>query len=127
MKRSIIISIFAACLFVACNARSYQSLGNDEFEQLIAVDSVQLIDVRTSSEFLNKPHIAGALNIDVKSPDFDQRAQSLLDASKPVAVYCLHGKRSKIAAQRLVNLGFEQVYELNTGIEAWQNAQKPVE
>jgi rhodanese-related sulfurtransferase len=127
MKRPAFLTILAACLFVACSAHSYQSLGNDEFEQLIAVDSVQLIDVRTADEFVNKPHIASAVNIDVKSPDFDQRAQSLLDASKPVAVYCLHGKRSKIAAQRLIDLGFEQVYELNTGIEAWQNAGKAVE
>ncbi len=118
--------LLTACLLAACSASGFESLDNDDFERLLATGEVQLVDVRTADEFATKPHIAGAVNIDVKTADFAERAQSLLDKEKKVAVYCQRGRRSKMAAAQLTELGYT-VYELNTGIENWQNAGKPVE
>ncbi len=125
MRRLTVFSTIL-CLLVACSAAGFESLDNDAFERLIATDGVQLVDVRTADEFATKPHIAGAINIDVKVANFAEQAQALLDKEKKVAVYCQRGRRSKMVAAQLTELGYT-VYELNTGIENWQKAEKPVE
>jgi rhodanese-related sulfurtransferase len=43
-----------------------------------------------------------------------------LDPQKPVIAYCAIGGRSFAAAQLLSGLGFEEVYNLQGGIKAWQ-------
>lgn len=95
MKRLAIFST-ALCLLAACSVSGFESLDNEAFERLIATDGVQLVDVRTADEFVTKPHIAGAINIDVKAADFAEQAQALLDKEKKVAVYCQRGRRSKM-------------------------------
>ncbi|HAS63477.1 MAG TPA: thiosulfate sulfurtransferase GlpE [Vibrio sp.] len=46
---------------------------------------------------------------------------------QPILVMCYHGVSSQGAAQYLVNQGFEQVYSVDGGFEAWQRASLPVE
>ncbi|MBE9182335.1 rhodanese-like domain-containing protein [Oculatella sp. LEGE 06141] len=41
---------------------------------------------------------------------------------KPIAVTCLSGHRSAIAAQWLVSQGYQHVYNLQGGLMAWQGA-----
>jgi len=48
-----------------------------------------------------------------------------LDKSKPVVVYCRTGKRSLVASQMLVNMGFQEVYNLAGGIHAWSDEIDP--
>lgn len=104
---------------VSCNAQnSYTSLSNADFTKTISNKNVQLVDVRTANEF-NAGHINNALNIDVNETDFSQKVDSLLNKNQPVAVYCRSGKRSKRAAEILVNKGFT-VFELNTGYINYQ-------
>ncbi|MBW2489793.1 MAG: sulfurtransferase, partial [Deltaproteobacteria bacterium] len=43
-----------------------------------------------------------------------------LDSQKPVVVYCASGGRSLAAAQLLSGLGFNEIYNLQGGIKAWQ-------
>lgn len=104
---------------VSCNAQnSYTSQSNADFTKTISNKNVQLVDVRTANEF-NAGHINNALNIDVNETDFSQKVDSLLNKNQPVAVYCRSGKRSKRAAEILVNKGFT-VFELNTGYINYQ-------
>ncbi|HNN72508.1 MAG TPA: thioredoxin domain-containing protein, partial [Ferruginibacter sp.] len=42
-------------------------------------------------------------------------------------VYCLSGGRSAAAAARLRKMGYENVYELRGGTNAWRAAGKPLE
>ncbi|WP_243349797.1 rhodanese-like domain-containing protein [Parabacteroides sp. FAFU027] len=101
-----------------------QSLSVNDFEKAIKQKKVQLVDVRTPEEF-KSGHIKGALNIDVKNPDFDNQILKLKKKS-PVAVYCRSGHRSKIAAQKLSEKGFA-VIELDRGFNDWTGQGKPVE
>lgn len=94
----------------------FVSQSNIDFAKTISNASVQLIDVRTPSEYVSG-HIPGARNIDVNSSRFDKQAEAL-DKAKPVAVYCRSGARSKAAARKLVAKGFK-VYELDKGIMNW--------
>ncbi|MCQ2375465.1 MAG: rhodanese-like domain-containing protein [Salinivirgaceae bacterium] len=100
--------------FASCNAQnSYTSLNNADFAKTISNKNVQLVDVRTADEY-SAGHLANAINIDVKETDFTQKVDSLLNKEQPVAVYCRSGRRSKQAAEILVNKGFT-VFEMNTG------------
>jgi rhodanese-related sulfurtransferase len=50
------------------------SVSAPEFDKEIKADSVQLLDVRTLQEYAEE-HIDGALNIDVRSDDFQRMAE----------------------------------------------------
>ena len=110
--------LLAATSLVGCQSNTeFNSLDALQFAEVIANKDVQLVDARTPEEF-SEGHIPGALNIDVKSADFDAQIAQL-DTSRPVAVYCRSGRRSKLAAERMTNAGF-QVTELADGILSWK-------
>lgn len=116
--KKIMIIITMAAMMVACNSKTgYDSVDAKKFEKFIATENVQLIDTRTTEEY-GEGHIPGAQNINIDSEDFDAQICTL-DKSRPVAVYCRGGRRSKVAAERLVNAGFE-VVELDGGIISWE-------
>ena len=102
-----------------------KTVSPDEFESLFYAEGSQLIDVRTAAEF-DDNRIKGAQNIDANSPDFAQLLTNL-DKKSPVLVYCLSGGRSADAAQKMHELGFKKVYNLDGGILKWETAGKPVE
>jgi rhodanese-related sulfurtransferase len=94
-------------------------------QQLQKAQAPQLIDVRTPEEFATG-HIAGAVNMDYNSDDFEAQIAKL-DKSQPVFVYCLSGGRSGSAAALMQELGFAKVYGLDKGMMAWRQANLPVE
>ena len=84
------------------------------FRDSIAIEKVQLVDVRTPDEFKSR-HIEGAKNIDFFSDKFNLEF-SKLDKEKPVYIYCRSGSRSKRAASKLSEMGFVEIYDLKGGI-----------
>lgn len=106
----------------AVNEATVQSLDIAGFEKKIA-EPVQLLDVRTAEEYKGG-HVAGSVNMDVNSSDFNTRIATL-DKTKPVVVYCLSGGRSPKAAEQLLAAGFTQVYNYGGGILEWRAAGKP--
>ncbi len=117
--------ILAMCLFFACNEPAKQtSVGPKEFNQAISTSNVQVLDVRTPEEF-ESGHIRNAVNVDVQSADFEEKAEGLYK-DVPVYVYCRSGKRSATAADKLKSMGFKEVYNLEGGIEQWQKDGLPV-
>lgn len=109
-------------IFCGCSgSEGFISQNNKEFAGTISDSEVQLVDVRTPEEFA-AGHIPGAVNMDVKGADFDDKVATL-EAERPVAVYCRSGARSKIAAKRLVTKGFT-VYELNNGFINWNGPEE---
>lgn len=98
----------------------------DEFEKKLHSTSEKIIlDVRTAEEFANG-HLAGAKNIDINSDKFDSEIKNL-DTSQPIFVYCLAGSRSARAAEKLAQLGFSQIYDMQGGYSKWNGAAKPVQ
>lgn len=97
----------------------YETVSVEELDDLLARDpAIQLVDVRTAGEY-EAGAIPNARLLDVKSADFIDQAERLLDKSRPVAVYCKGGGRSRIAAWQLIDKGFK-VYNLDKGFESWQ-------
>lgn len=75
-----------------------------------------ILDVRTEEEF-SSGHIKGALLI----PEYEiskKAADVLPDKSAVILVYCRSGRRSEIAANALVELGYTAVYDFG-GIIDW--------
>lgn len=95
------------------------------FEQKMAEQDIQLVDVRTPEEFSEK-HIANALNANVLGEDFEQKVV-VLDKNKPILVYCKSGVRSANAAAKLKAMGFTTIIDLDGGITKWMADGKPVE
>jgi len=79
-------------------------------------DDVTILDVRTPQEFA-EGHIAGAVNVDVSSPDFAQQV-SELDPEGTYAVYCRSGNRSRTAMAAMQDAGLSDVFGLEGGIGA---------
>ena len=125
MKKFFFI-LLAVIAFAACTTPEYKTLPMDEFEKAIAQPNVMVVDVRTPEEYA-EGHIVGAINIDWKAGHFAEQAEVLLDKDKTIAVYCIHARRSKFAAEELLKMGYKNVIELQDGLEVWINAGKPIE
>ena len=91
---------------------------------LINRQDALLVDVSPLGDF-EKGHIAGARNVQVSQ--FDPESKLLAKACElPVAVTCRTGTASADAAKRLVKAGFKNVFWLDGGIAAWQQASLPL-
>ena len=127
MYKNLIIAFFLMVLTGCGKAQSNHnesSLPVTEFsEKLSKTKDAQLIDVRTPGEFQNG-HLKNAMNIDWKADDFADKAATL-DKDKPVFVYCMSGPRSSVAAEKLQEMGFKNVYEMQGGMMKWRNANLP--
>jgi rhodanese-related sulfurtransferase len=113
-----VIVTFSSCVKTT-NNQSVQLISSDEANALLAIEEVQLIDVRSATEF-SLGHIPNSQNIDVLSPSFDDDIK-LLDKSKPVMVYCKSGNRSAKCSKKLQAAGFVKIYDLEGGISKWKH------
>ena len=131
--KTLLILAIVAVIAIACSTRrskgtytsampTFSNVDVDGFQTFIAAPDVQLLDVRTPDEY-DEGHIAGAVLVDVNESDFEEKAVAVLDASRPVAVYCRSGRRSARAASLLTARGYK-VTNLEGGVMAWQDAGK---
>lgn len=86
--------------------------------------STILIDLRTQQEY-DSGHIDGSKVIDYYSSDFKNQLNQL-DKSKTYLVYCNSGHRSGLAVNIMKQLGFNKIYELDGGIQAWNRGGLPI-
>lgn len=84
-------------------------------------DDVTLLDVREPQE-LAIAAVAQAVHIPMGS--VPSRLEEL-DDTKPIVVMCHAGGRSRRVAEFLVDRGFDQVYNLAGGIDAWSLTVDP--
>lgn len=76
----------------------------------------QLVDIRDEQSF-EQGHIEHAYHLTNGTlHQFTQQA----DMDAPVVVICYHGVSSQGAAQYLLTQGFDQVYSMDGGMEAWR-------
>ena len=85
-------------------------------EIMDAEEGYIILDVRTQEEF-DQAHIPGAILI----PNDQISAEAervLMDKNQLILVYCRSGRRSKLAAEELVKLGYTNIKEFG-GIIDW--------
>ena len=124
MKKTITCLLAMLGLNSACGQLQYETTDVEGFAQLTDSPDVIVVDVRNADEYA-EGHIAGAINIDVNSSDFLEKANALLSKDKRIAVYCLRGRRSANAADKLAEAGFK-VSSLKGGINAWKSKKYAV-
>ena len=90
----------------------------EEMQTILETEDVQLVDVRTPKEY-KEGYIKSSQNIDYNSPTFDEDIKKL-DKTKPVILYCKSGKRSAKCTDKLIEAGFEKIYDLEGGITEWK-------
>ncbi len=124
LKGLIILLIISLSLFGLSACRGEDSK-TPAYEQISAQEAKEImdnnigyiiIDARTEEEFA-EGHIEGAILI----PEYEisARAQKELpDKDAMILVYCRSGRRSKIASEELVKLGYTNVKEFG-GIIDW--------
>ena len=83
-----------------------------------------ILDVRTSEEY-SDGHIENSLNIDYKSESFKEEVGKL-GKSKTYLVHCRSGRRSEAASKIMEETGFLNIYQLEGGIQAWEEIGFPV-
>lgn len=69
-----------------------------------------LIDVRSPMEY-KQAHLDNSINIDVDAIE-NTIESKVEDKNTKIIVYCRSGNRSATAAQKLVNMGYKNVYDL---------------
>jgi len=78
-----------------------------------------IIDFRTE-EMFREGHLRNAIVKDVFSEDIDAFLRKL-DKGKTYLIYCNVGYRSKIALNKMKEMGFKNLYHLYEGIKEWKN------
>ena len=122
MKR--IFLLLAVMLFTACGHTEenkqeavYMNITPQEAKTIMDnQEGYVILDVRTQEEY-DQGHIPGAILI----PDaqIEEKAESILtDKNQQILVYCRSGRRSKLASERLVKLGYTNIKEFG-GIIDW--------
>ena len=101
-------------------AKPFKNVSVAGFEKLRADRKNVVLDVRTREEYA-AGHIAGAVNIDVNAPDFEEKVTKL-DKHKTYLVHCGAGVRSAKACDKMSKLDFPKLYNLEGGFKAWEKA-----
>ena len=103
------------------NASAINTIDAKTFsEKITATPRALLLDVRTPGEF-SSGHIDQAINNNWLGKTFVAEAEQL-DKSMPIFVYCKSGVRSQKAAEKLHELGFKTIYQLEGGMLKWDAA-----
>ena len=115
----IVIAIIMAIGFTGCGKKemSYTQISMEEAVSMMNTETDYIIlDVRTPEEFADR-HIPNAINIPNEVIGTEELAE-LPEKEQLILVYCRSGNRSKQASEKLVALGYTNIYEFG-GINDW--------
>lgn len=91
--------------------------------QLIEQEGAALLDVRDIQRY-SQSRVPNAFHLTNHSyKDF----QDEYDYDEPVIVICYHGISSRSVGTYLIEQGYERVYSVIGGFEAWEKEKLPIE
>ena len=95
---------------------AYHKLSAEEAYEMMASQEVVVVDVRTREEY-DSGHIENAVLVPNESIG-SEMPETLPDKEATLLIYCRSGRRSKDAAQKLLALGYQSVYDFG-GVIDW--------
>ena len=122
--KKLIFLLLAVMLLTACGqdiendqGAVYVNITAEEAKKIMdSEEGYVILDVRSQEEY-EEAHIPGAILI--PHTEIEERAEEMLaDKDQLILVYCRSGRRSKLAAEALVELGYTNVKEFG-GIIDW--------
>jgi rhodanese-related sulfurtransferase len=142
MSRSIVLSpLLVVLLLVGCSSPTapqatvgivgkpvsveggtYTGISVSELESMLANKDFTLVNVHI-------PFEGNIAHTDLSIP-YDKIAQNLdklPEKAARIVLYCRSGRMSSIAAEILVGLGYTNVFSLNGGMAAWEQAGQGIE
>lgn len=119
----LMIILLSGCI---SDATMWKRVGVSDFADGIQDNpDALLLDVRTQAEWEQDGHLENATLI--PHTELESRESELSsDKDALILLYCRSGNRSQDAAQTLLDMGFTNVMELETGINGWKDAGMPV-
>ena len=100
----------------------FQHISVQDALQLLQQPETVLVDIRDPQSYaLAHAQAAFHLTNDTMVTLIDE-----VDFEQPLLVMCYHGVSSQGAAQYLANQGYEQVYSVEGGFEAWRREGLPM-
>lgn len=115
-----LLAISAVCLAQSpANAEGYQKITPQQAKARMAEPGVIVLDVRMQQEY-DAGHIANAVLLPLPLIEAGDAAvaKALPDKDAEILVYCRSGRRSAIAANALINMGYNNVLDFG-GINDW--------
>ena len=122
--KKLVFLLLAVMMLTACGQDKendqeavYVNITAEEAKQIMdSEEGYIILDVRTQEEY-DQGHIPGAIVI--SHEEIEEKAEEVLtDKDQLILVYCRSGRRSKIAAEALVELGYTNIKEFG-GIIDW--------
>ena len=122
--KKLVFLLLAVMMLTACGQDTendqgavYVNITAEEAKQIMdSEEGYIILDVRTQEEY-DQGHIPGAIVI--SHEEITEKAEDVLtDKDQLILVYCRSGRRSKIAAEALVELGYTNIKEFG-GIIDW--------
>ena len=122
--KKLVFLLLAVMLLTACGQDKendqgavYVNITAEKAKEIMDCEEGYIIlDVRTQEEY-DQGHIPGAIVI--SHEEIEEKAEEVLtDKDQLILVYCRSGRRSKIAAEALVELGYTNIKEFG-GIIDW--------
>ena len=95
---------------------AYHKLSAEEAYEMMVSQEVVVVDVRTREEY-DGGHIENAVLVPNESIG-SEMPETLPDKEATLLIYCRSGRRSKDAAQKLLALGYQSVYDFG-GVIDW--------
>lgn len=115
MKKLGIILIGVLLMSACTSESSYHKISAQVAKEMMESQDVIIVDVRTQAEY-NEGYIENAILIPNES--ISEAPRELPDKDAIILVYCRSGNRSKQAADKLVALGYTNIYDFG-GIIDW--------
>ena len=95
---------------------AYQKISAEDAYEMMVLQEVVVVDVRTREEY-DGGHIENAVLVPNESIG-SEMPETLPDKEATLLIYCRSGRRSKDAAQKLLALGYQSVYDFG-GVIDW--------
>ncbi len=96
-----------------------------KFKSVIAInDEFILLDVRSEAEF-KAAHLPGALHVERGRIEWII-PNIIKKTDRTVYVYCQDGRRSALATERLLEMGYKNTIHITDGFEGWVKTGYPV-
>ena len=95
---------------------AYQKISAEDAYEMMVSQEVVVVDVRTREEY-DGGHIENAVLVPNESIG-SEMPETLPDKEATLLIYCRSGRRSKDAAQKLLALGYQSVYDFG-GVIDW--------
>jgi rhodanese-related sulfurtransferase len=89
-------------------------------DELKSRTGIVLLDAREIKEF-NVSHIKNAINVGFDKFDSKKVTTIIKDKNATIVVYCSIGVRSEKIGEKLLKLGYKNVFNLYGGIFEWKN------